>query len=342
MAQQKVVAKLQEVCNSISEMSNRRPRLIHRPEWGEIDFEGGSQDIEMMFWLVDETSRLPVEILPDYVIEHTTTQFQQITERINDIEEFSVRSGDPASLRDEIINQLQSDTQNALNAIGQWLPLLALRAGEIENWTAKMKETSADMTRMLQDAEQSADTGKKNIDAAVEAARAAAGEAGAAEFTHEFRNEAGAMEERGKRWLWPTSIFAGLALCLSLWFVIESALFPQFPGTFAETIYRLGGRLIAISVLFYAAVWSGRVALANMHLASINKHRAVSIQTLRAFHQAADDPAAKDAVVLEAARAVYENVPTGYVLRQSAEPVGIARTVELIKGVGRSSRSMDN
>ena len=334
MAQQKAVANLQEVCNSISEMSNRRPRLIHRPEWGEIDFEGGSQDIDMIFWLVDETSRLPVEILPDNVIEHTTTQFQQITERINDIEEFSVRSGDPASLRDEIINQLQSDTQSALNAIGQWLPLLALRAGEIENWTAKMKETSADMTRMLQDAEHSADTERR---ISMQPLRLLV-----------LRRERLALPSLHtssgmKPVLWkseanvgsgPRQFLRRLLFVYRFGLSLESALFPQFPGTFAETIYRLGGRLIAISVLFYASVWSGRVALANMHLASINKHRAVSIQTLRAFHQAADDPAAKDAVVLEAARAVYENVPTGYVLRQSAEPVGIARTVELIKGVG--------
>ena len=97
--------------------------------------------------------------------------------------------------------------------------------------------------------------------------------------------------------------------------------------------------MVAISVLFYAAIWSGRIVLANMHLASVNKHRAVSLQTLQAFHHAAEDPAAKDAVVLEAARAVYENVPSGYIGRQqTAEHGGHGRTLEIIRSAGRGVR----
>ena len=108
-------------------------------------------------------------------------------------------------------------------------------------------------------------------------------------------------------------------------------LLGEVPNNVWEAIYGLGGRIIAISVLFYAAVWSGRIVLANMHLASVNKHRAVSLQTLQAFHKSAEDPAAKDAVVLEAARAVYENVPSGYIGRQPAEGGAGMRTLELIR-----------
>ena len=118
-------------------------------------------------------------------------------------------------------------------------------------------------------------------------------------------------------------------------------LLGEAPANTWEALYRLGGRLIAISVLFYAAVWSGRIVLANMHLASVNKHRAVSLQTLQAFHQATEDAAAKDAVVLEAARAVYENVPSGYISRQSSEHSASARVVEIIKDVNKGGQADD-
>ena len=39
----------------------------------------------------------------------------------------------------------------------------------------------------------------------------------------------------------------------------------------------------------------------------------MGIQTLQAFSAAVEDPAIKDAVVLEAAKAVFGNVPTGYI-----------------------------
>jgi len=50
-----------------------------------------------------------------------------------------------------------------------------------------------------------------------------------------------------------------------------------------------------------------------MHQSAINKHRALSIQTLQAFVAAAADPTIKDAVVLEAARSVFGNTSTGYI-----------------------------
>ena len=223
-----------------------------------------------------------------------------------------------------------------MSEMGIWLPLLALRAGEIENWVSKMQNMSAEVTTILQDTTSRAKDGLIDIESSAQAARAAAGEAGAAEFTYEFREEAKSLENRGCRWLWPTGIFATLALVLSVLLMFGSL--GETPESTWEAIYRLGGRVIAISVLFYAAIWSGRIVLANMHLASVNKHRAVSLQTLQAFHQAADDPTAKDAVVLEAARAVYENVPSGYIARQAAEYSGHGRTLEIIKNASRGPR----
>ena len=192
-----------------------------------------------------------------------------------------------------------------------------------------MKDTSAEVTGILRNATEYTEAKKGEIDKIAESARVAAGEAGAAEFTHEFREEATVGERRSRKWLWVTAILSALALALAV--VLMFGLFVEPPATVWEAIYGLGGRVIAISVLFYAAVWSGRIVLANMHLASVNKHRAVSIQTLQAFHKAAEDAAAKDAVVLEAARAVYENVPSGYIGRHAAEGGASIRTLELIR-----------
>ena len=72
MAHKDLVANLQTVCESISKMSENRERLIQRPEWGEIDFQGARQDLGVVFWLVSETGRLPVEILSDKVVQRTT------------------------------------------------------------------------------------------------------------------------------------------------------------------------------------------------------------------------------------------------------------------------------
>ncbi len=327
--------EFRDACDSISNFIEKKETLINRQQWGEITFENAQNDIETVFWIVEEVRKLPIYIIPENNFAAGTQYLIRIREIFEQIDGFNL-SGDPISLRDNIAIELKSEVQGVMSEMGIWLPLLALRAGEIENWVSKMQNMSAEVTTILQDTTSRAKDGLIDIESSAQAARAAAGEAGAAEFTYEFREEAKSLENRGCRWLWPTGIFATLALVLSVLLMFGSL--GETPESTWEAIYRLGGRVIAISVLFYAAIWSGRIVLANMHLASVNKHRAVSLQTLQAFHQAADDPTAKDAVVLEAARAVYENVPSGYIARQAAEHSGHGRTLEIIKNASRGPR----
>jgi len=339
MADEAQAQELEAALDSILEFSARRNDLIKRDAWGEITFERIEKDIEAVFWLADESKKLPTYIIPGGIIQETIQLLNSIRGIFNEINNFRIAEGDPSSRRDGIVNNLREVTQQVMSSIGLWLPLLALRAGEIENWTARMKDISDDGTRLLQGMSSYADTRKKEIDETVQAARAAAGEAGAAEFTHEFRKEAETAEERSKMWLYPAAGSAGLALLGAISLIF--GWLGDAPTNTWEAVYRLSGRVIALSVLFHAAIWSGRIVLANMHQASVNKHRAVSLQTLQAFHSAAEDAAAKDAVVLEAARAVYENVPSGYIGRQANERGGNARTLEIIRGANRMSQASD-
>ena len=339
MADETQASALEGACAAIAELAPKKESYIKRSQWGEITFEVIKNDIETVFWIVEEIRKLPIHIIPGNVIQTSTSALVRVKDVFDDIDKFTIAQGDPSSLRDGVASNLKNLTESVMSEIGIWLPVLALRAGEIENWASRMKGTSAQTTQLLQDAEAYTQTRKNEIDEIVQAARAAAGKAGAAEFTREFREEADAVEKRSKRWLWPTGVFSACALALSV--LLMFGLLGDAPANVWEAVYGLGGRVIAISVLFYAAVWSGRVVLANMHLASVNKHRAVSLQTLQAFHQATEDSAAKDAVVLEAARAVYENVPSGYIGRQTTGQGSGARTLEVIRNANRAFRADD-
>ncbi len=340
MAEQSQIKNFKAACQSIKQLASKKESYIQRDQWGELTFEDIEGDIDTIFWLVEEMDSLPITIVDaivyDAVINSAVSRLLRIGESFRQIDNFDL-AGDPNSRRDEIASNLKEQIHGMVSMIGPWIPLLVLRADKAQNWSAQMKGDRDDMAELLQETTAHVEERKSEIDAAVEAARAAAGEAGAAEFTHEFRRQAEEAEKRGKRWLWPTVISAALALGLAV--ALMFGPLGETPSNLWEAIYGLGGRVIAISVLFYAAVWSGRIVLANLHLASVNKHRAVSLQTLQAFHRAAADGAAKDAVVLEAARAVYENVPSGYIARQGGGPGGSARTLEVIKGAAWPARS---
>ena len=337
MADQAQVEEFKARCEAVRQLASRKEHYIRRPEWGPITFEDIEGDIDTIFWFVEQIGSLPITIVNDNVINQTMSYLLQIEKTFEQIGSFNIVQGDPNSKREGIANSMKAQIRDAISTMGLWIPLLALHADKIQNWNVQMKGDRDDMDKLLRETRAYVEERKSEIDAAAAAVRAAAGEAGAAEFTHEFRRQAEEAEKRGKRWLWPTVISAAAALGLAGALIF--GLLGETPSNPWEAIYRLGGRVIAISVLFYAAVWSGRIVLASLHLASVNKHRAVSLQTLQAFHRAAADEAAKDAVVLEAARAVYENVPSGYIARQGGGPGGSARTLEVIKGTARQARS---
>ena len=86
-----------------------------------------------------------------------------------------------------------------------------------------------------------------------------------------------------------------------------------------QLFQKLGTKLVILLLLVSATAWCGRIYKALKHLATIYHHRALSIQTLQAFSAAASDEHTKNAVLLEATRAVFGNMPTGYVEGSSAE-----------------------
>lgn len=334
MANQGQIEEFKARCEAVRQLASRKAHYIRRPEWGTITFEDIEGDIDMILWFVEEMASLPIAIVNDNVINQTMSHLSKVEQYFRQIGDFSLVQRDPNSMRRGIVSSMKTEIQGAISTMGPWIPLLALRAGKIQNWNAQMKGDRDDMAELLREATAHVEERRNEIDAAT---REAAGKVGAAEFTDEFHRQAEKAEKRGGWWLLPTGIFAVFALGIAV--TLMFGLLGEPPSNLWEAIYRLGGRVIAISVLFYAAVWSGRIVLANLHLASVNRHRAVSLQTLQAFHRAAADGAAKDAVVLEAARAVYENVPSGYIARQGGGPGGSARTLEVIKGTARQARN---
>ena len=68
-------------------------------------------------------------------------------------------------------------------------------------------------------------------------------------------------------------------------------------------------------------------------------HHANGIKTVQAFREAAADSTVKDAVVLAAARANFENVPPGFVAKASAEKGSVP--VRILETVRRAARDSD-
>lgn len=95
---------------------------------------------------------------------------------------------------------------------------------------------------------------------------------------------------------------------------------------------KLTTKFMFLALLISATFWCGRIYKATLHQAAQYRHRALGIQTIQAFVAAAKDPAVKDGVVLEAARAIYGNTGTGLVDENGAGSSD-SRIIEVVKNL---------
>ena len=94
-------------------------------------------------------------------------------------------------------------------------------------------------------------------------------------------------------------------------------------------------KLIILTLLLTAATWCGRTYKALKHLAVVNRHRSLSLKTLNAFSAAAGDELTKNAVLLEATRAIFSAGATGYIdAKDGQDDSSSLRIVEIAKGLG--------
>ena len=333
--------QLKQICETIVAIVPDTNSFVKRTRWGRINFEDIKEEIETLVWLVREIQKLPPDIIHESIIDETLNHLSVLLKILMEIRDFDIKTviDAPVAWQENISKNFKERYIHVIHTASRWLPLLVLRSGKIENLTAKMQDANSDITEMLQSTEGYMEERKEEIEKIMREARAVAGGEGAAKFTKEFSDEAEKARKRSIIWLGVTGAFSYALFTVSLLIAFNFFDLGTAPDNPWEALYRLGARVFVISTLFYIVVWSGRIVLANMHLENVNQHRAVSLQTLQAFHVAAENPAVKDAVTLEAARAVYENVPSGYIRRQGTEQSANIRMVESIKSANKAWRT---
>lgn len=287
-----------------------KDRLIVRPEWGEINLEEARPDYDRIFHVANHLNVLPVEQLPDNVMARAKSELHEIAELFDRIDKFRIAEAiSPRDTTRQFINDVRALADRLFEAIAQWIPFLAYQKGDVAKNIEALNKALKDAEAFANASRRKIEERAKEIEDIITKAREASAAAGAAVFTRDFQRAAEDLDKAAGKWLWSTGTAALVTMvsALAMWYWTEPA-----PDQ-GQLFQKLSTKLVVLAVLFTATVWCGRNYRALKHLATVNRHRAMSIQTLQAFSAAAADPHTKDTVLLEAARAVFGNVPTGYI-----------------------------
>ena len=317
-------------CRAIIDFANNRDHLQKQNRLSSKNINDIDSKLEVVAWVSNSiVETILLSELPISVLQSTHESLNLVHEQIIRLQAPSrFHSVDRLNNRENIVTDFNDYVDQVLIHIGPWLPVLALRSGEIVNWEQNIKSKLADIDKLGDEVKVEFESKIGEVETLLQTVKDAVSQVGAEQFTKNFENDANAAKKRARLWVGFAGFF-GVLIILYLFFM-----FSESPETFTnvwESVYLLGSKAIVISVLFVAATFCSRIALANYNLESVNRHRATSLLTLRAFRESVEDDSASDTITVEAARAAFENIPTGFIAKQVSEPSGSSKTMEFIR-----------
>ena len=212
-----------------------------------------------------------------------------------------------------------------------------------------------DFQRKLEEYADQGEQKLKELDATLKSAKEAAELIGIVEHAKFFEEEALNHKRSAGWWLAVTVLLAAIACSAAGWnfyraeslikdAVAErsdihkvSATDTRSDGFVGLEVQLTVAKIIILSILLSAAVWTGRVYKTHRHNFVINRHRRNALSTFQTFVTGTADPQTKNAVLLQATTCIFGPQNTGYI-SQEKEADGYPQILEIVRGVGSSGK----
>lgn len=306
--------------------------LVERKEWGSMNFKNQKKNISLGISLIENLKNLPLDRLLEPTLKEIVDSLDALGEVYGRIKTFNLEFADPKEIKRSLELDLYDKTIKFVNITAKWIPFLTLEQGNLLQDIEIAEQKARDLDKLIKKYNLKFEKIGLEYAETLKAARETAVGAGAAIFSDEFKIASGEFKGDAKIWL---KVTAGLGI-VSLLVAVYMWFCPGEVSGTGAIIQKLGTKFVILGTLISATFWCGRIYKALMHQAYINNHRALSIQTVKAFKAAAEDIQIKDAVVLEAARSIFGNVSTGFIDTQNNSE-GDMKIMEIAKKIMPSS-----
>ena len=118
--------------------------LIHRTDWGEINFEDAEIDVSSVLHMAQDLVSLPVERLPDSVLVQGREASDSLARQLEQLDRFSLKAaGDINQRRNDVVRNIHNEADRFSREVGLWIPLLAYHRGDAEENIKKLNAAIA-------------------------------------------------------------------------------------------------------------------------------------------------------------------------------------------------------
>jgi hypothetical protein len=306
----------------------QQKNLTSRPEWGSIHFEKAGLDYERIFKVASDLNALPLHFLNQDAISVLRDRLTRVNQTLTAIDTFTVTQNS-FNNRDTWVNELNERANQFISDCASWIPFLYLFGNALTNRINELQAEATKAQGAVSESQKVLDDRLAQADKVLVRAREASAIAGAAEFTHAFDTEATQQERGAQSWLYASILMAFITIVIAsaLWWFTEDKLDP------GVLVQKFGTKLVILAFMFTATMWCGKMYKALKHQAFANRHRALSLQTFQAFSNAGSDATTKNAVLLEATRAIFTSSQSGYIDQGGAAQESDIKIIEVVKSV---------
>lgn len=233
--------------------------------------------------------------------------FRNFLTNVHEIQGFnpSVGDYDPRQRRSEIMQSITHDYQEFY----QHLLNLKIFSIKGESLHAEVEELVQQAQKGISEIQEQ----KEQVNETLEIVKKVSSVVGVSKFEEVFAKQARQNQMIAYVWLFFSVLVAGI-IGLILWWIFDHLADVIQDGIdFQISLQIFLSKILFFSfasVVFYQVVKNYN---ANMHLYTLNKHRANSLASFQAFVKSTEDPKVRDAVLIQATRSIFEAGQTGYV-----------------------------
>lgn len=335
-------SQLRQIRDQLSQIAetDASKDLVRTTELGDTDFKDAVPAVEATVKLFGDIDPAGLDQLPMGVLKKLDMRASKALGNFSAIRSFTVKANsNPTRERDALVQNLQQEYEKHFQELAPITVYLDMKRTDVTTRAAQAEDLlgqldSHSVESRLKQQVLLEEMGKRisDADAVLDTVRDVAAEAGVGQQAAVFQDQAETDRSAANRWL-AAAAFFGL---VSFGYVISTLfIWPPATDTTSEVFRGIGTRLVALSLLAYVLSFTARQYTSSKHNETVNLHRQNALRTFETFVQATGDQETKDAVLLEATRAIFATQPTGF-LRGNSGSESPSTMIEVVRRIGSS------
>jgi len=302
-------------------------QLIKNEKWGSLTFENSEEHIEKFLSMIKHLSNLPIEKIPNSVLNNILNKTQKVLIELSKIEKFTIEdSNNPTHTRNEINRAIKLAIDDFYQSAHIYIPYLAYEIGEVQNNIREFSKTVHKIKTELNDIEKFASDKSKQVEGIVKNTQEVSQKVGVAHFSSLFGKEAKINRQSANIWLGITSVLSISTVILAIYFLFNINTELE---TVSFVIQFTISKVVILGFLIASTIWSGNLYKALKHQEFINKFKENSLMTFQTFIESTDDENIKNAVLLETTKSIFSEPNSGYINNYSTKDD--TKIIEIIK-----------